>query len=197
MAALTTTGLLIGAGIAAGGAVGSAAIASHAAGKAADAQGEAADKALAFANQQYQQQRADTAPWRNAGGQAVNTLSGLMGLPSGPVQQPYNWGPPPGTIPNEHGPGFGILKPGVTPEDVLPGGKYGRVGAGPDGSQRTAVNGDPTGRVGVPRLADVGMAPGAAQTQSGYVLMRAPNGETQPVSPGEVDHFERLGAVRV
>ena len=184
MAGLTTS-LLIGAGISAAAGVGSAAIASRAAGKAADTQQEAADKALAFQQRMYEQERLDTAPIRNVGNQAAQTLSGLMGLPSGPVAGQVaptpTIGPPAGYIPNEHGVGFGILKPGVTPQQAL----QMNPTPAPAGGSSLASLGAPS------------MPPGGQQTQSGYVLLEAPTGERQMVAPNEVPHYMQMGARRV
>jgi hypothetical protein len=57
-----------------------AAVSSNAAGKAADAQINAANAASATQQRMYDQTRADQAPWRAAGGQAVNALSQYYGL---------------------------------------------------------------------------------------------------------------------
>lgn len=193
MAGLATS-LIVGSAIAAGGGVASAKIASGAAKDAAEAQGASADKAMLLAQQQMEQQRADTAPWRNAGGQAVTALSGLMGLPSGPppgpTGVPSNIGPPPGAIPNEHGVGFGILKPGVTPEQAAdPGFQY----QGPSVGQTSSLASLAPPSAPTPPT----LAPGVQQTQSGYVTMRAPNGSMRPVPAAQVSHYEQLGAVRV
>lgn len=74
---------VIGGIIAAGGALGSAAIVSHSAGKAADQQAAAGEKALALQRDIYNQQQLNEAPWRNTGAAAITTLGGLLGLPSG------------------------------------------------------------------------------------------------------------------
>lgn len=51
--------------------------------KAAKAQKEAADQALAFEKQVYEQTRADLAPYRNVGAEAMTTLGAAMGLGGG------------------------------------------------------------------------------------------------------------------
>lgn len=56
--------------------------------KGLDAQDKAAREALALQRGIYEQTRADTAPYRNVGGQSMNSLGYLMGLPAGPVQGP-------------------------------------------------------------------------------------------------------------
>lgn len=77
MAVATGTALAIGAGV---GLLG-AAMQSNAAGKAADAQAGAARAGINAQISQYDQTRQDQAPWRNAGGAAINQLSYLLGLP--------------------------------------------------------------------------------------------------------------------
>ena len=73
---------IVAGGIAAGvGAIGGAAISSHGASQAAGAQASAANNANATQLQMYNQTRADQAPWRQAGGQAVSALSQFYGQP--------------------------------------------------------------------------------------------------------------------
>lgn len=74
------TGLLIAGGVAAAGTVAGAVISSNAAGKAANAQTTAARDANNTQLTMYDTTRADQAPWRGAGGQAVNALSQFYGL---------------------------------------------------------------------------------------------------------------------
>jgi hypothetical protein len=77
---------MVGAGIAAVGAISQAQSAS----KAAKAQGKAADQASELSREQYEQTRADNAGFRNRGEQAGNRLQYLMGLDPGggqPVAQ--------------------------------------------------------------------------------------------------------------
>lgn len=62
---------VIGAGIGAVGSIASGLISSHAAGKAADAQAKAAQQSLDFTKKQFAQTRADLAPWRQTGNQAL------------------------------------------------------------------------------------------------------------------------------
>ena len=76
---------VVGGIIAGAGAIGSAAIQSHAAGKAADQQVAAGDKALALQKDIYNQQQANEAPWRDTGAAAITSLGGLLGLPQGPA----------------------------------------------------------------------------------------------------------------
>jgi hypothetical protein len=66
--------IVAGAGIAAAGAIGGAAISSGAASDAADKQGAAADKATDLQRDIYNQNRADQQPWRNAGITALGQL---------------------------------------------------------------------------------------------------------------------------
>jgi len=69
------------AAIAAGGAIAGGAISASGAGKAADAQRDAARTASNTQLAMYDQTRADQAPWRQAGGSALNALQGYYGLP--------------------------------------------------------------------------------------------------------------------
>ena len=183
MAGITTAAILGATAISAGAGIGSAAIASRAAGKAADTQSDAADKALALQERIYQQQRADTLPMLNRANQAGNTLSGLMGLPTGPLPGPTGVpdtiGPPPGAIPDQYGPGFGLLKPGVTPAQARdPNFQY-----NPAMAQSQPMMGQPRS------------AP--PQNASSYAMMRAPTGEVQPVPQDQVAHYEQMGARRI
>ncbi len=57
----------------------------YGANKAADAQTSAADKASQFAQQQYQQTRADLSPYRDIGGVATNELTGRLSELTTPV----------------------------------------------------------------------------------------------------------------
>lgn len=66
--------------IGAGAGIGGAAIASHGATSAANTQAASADKALAVATQQHDQERADNSPYRAAGGGALNSLTSLLGV---------------------------------------------------------------------------------------------------------------------
>lgn len=74
-----TTAALAGAGIA--GSLGGAALAKKGADKQADAATQASNQANATELQMYNQNRQDLAPWRTAGGNAVNTLSQLISPP--------------------------------------------------------------------------------------------------------------------
>lgn len=107
----TTAALILG-GLSAAGAIGGAKMSSSAADKAAKTQSDAATaaaelqyKAAAEANalqdKQYQQNRADLAPWRDAGTSALDQLNGYL-APGGPLTQdfaykdfnPQNWKDP-------------------------------------------------------------------------------------------------------
>lgn len=67
-------GLLIGGALS----LGSSLLGSSAAKKAANAQTAAADQATAEQRRQYDQTRTDFAPWREAGGQAIGSLSAML-----------------------------------------------------------------------------------------------------------------------
>jgi hypothetical protein len=70
---------VIGAGVLGAGAT------AYSASKAADAQTAAADKASQIAQDQYQQNRADFAPYRDAGASALNTLNGRLSELTSPI----------------------------------------------------------------------------------------------------------------
>lgn len=74
---------IIGAGVLGAGAsvVGSSQVAS-ASGKAAETSAEAGRYAADVQMQQYQQTRADMAPWRAVGGSALNQMASILGLPA-------------------------------------------------------------------------------------------------------------------
>lgn len=67
--------------------VGGAAYQANRAGAASRAQGRAADAATAETARQYDQTRADFAPWRTTGGGAINALGRLFGLPTTTSEQ--------------------------------------------------------------------------------------------------------------
>lgn len=74
--------VVIAAGVAAAGAIAGGAIASHGASKAAQAQTQAAEQANQTQLQIFNQQRADAAPWRQMGLQALGRLGQLYGFGS-------------------------------------------------------------------------------------------------------------------
>jgi hypothetical protein len=218
MAMLTSTALALTAmGVAGGASVAGAKMASGAAKDAAQTQVEASDKALALQREMYQQERADTAPWRNVGGQSVQTLGALMGLPSGPVTGELPTAAddrdaklraagaavgPPLALWNR-----GIPYPsgtaGMSPNMLTPGVQYGGSGATLPGGNPGLPSGmtpqsilaqQQAGPRGMPTGAE---SPGQAQSRSSYVQMRAPTGETQAVPAHLVAQLEQQGAVRV
>lgn len=71
-----------GSALSAAGSIGSSLISANAAQKAADAQGDAADKSLAFYREIYNQNRADQAPYREAGYNALASMGNLLQDPS-------------------------------------------------------------------------------------------------------------------
>lgn len=118
------------AGATAVGTIGAAAIGANAAGNAADAAASGANQANALSNSQFQQTRADLAPWRTTGAGALNQLASLFGLPTTSsdqftASQPVTVGDsqlPPGTqlVPagngwydvTLNGQNLGVLRPG-------------------------------------------------------------------------------------
>lgn len=154
--------------------VGSALIMKDAAGNAADAQTAASGNATAAQLAMYNQSRADQAPWRQAGGQALNALSQWYGL--GGVGQPY--GADPNASPAAPGaPGYStggnpapggnqgavVGTAGLTVADMHPGnigGVYsagGRVGGGLDRTIQPVTG--PAPRPGTGQQATAGQQP--------------------------------------
>ena len=72
----------VAAGISAVGALGSAGIGAWSASNAADKQAQAAQQALGFQQQVYNQNQGNLKPWINTGQNANYTLAGLYGLPT-------------------------------------------------------------------------------------------------------------------
>lgn len=168
--------LVIAAGIAAAGSVASAAIQSRAAGRAADTQSRAAQDAIERSRQIYEQQRADQAPYRNAGASAVTTLGGLMGLPmsSGDAN------PLPAAAPR-------------APQDMP---------AGPQETGWQAIRNRLTNMPPGSSLQDLGNRVQTAQAQTGSsyrrsVRLQAPDGEIADVPEEDADFFLSRGARRV
>lgn len=83
---------VIGGTIAGIGALGAAGIQAGAAERAGETQSEAAEKAIEFQREMYQQQRADIAPWRRAGERALGTLEAGM-APGGRFTQEFGISP--------------------------------------------------------------------------------------------------------
>ena len=80
MAIGTTAAILGAAALGAAGSIAGGVMQSNAATQAASTQAAAADKALALQERQYQQTRADSMPWMNAGKTALNAYMGELGL---------------------------------------------------------------------------------------------------------------------
>ncbi len=77
------TAALIGGALAAGGSIASAAIGSKAAKKAAKTQAESAQAGIDIQREQFEESRADLAPWRQVGEQALNQYAQVLGLQGG------------------------------------------------------------------------------------------------------------------
>jgi hypothetical protein len=71
--------------VAAGVSIGSALLGAKSSKDAASAQGAASDAAIAEQQRQYDQTRADLAPYRTVGGQALNALAGIYGYQQAPI----------------------------------------------------------------------------------------------------------------
>ncbi|MGH9505229.1 MAG: hypothetical protein ACRD20_20440 [Terriglobales bacterium] len=103
MSVATTTAIAIGAGVSAAGAIGGAAISSHAAGEAADKQVSAAeqaaqlqkqeaDNALDFQKQEWSTQQQNEQPWLNAGNAGISNLLSLLNSGPGGLLEKYPGG---------------------------------------------------------------------------------------------------------
>jgi len=175
---------VVGGIIAGAGAVGAAAIQSHAAGKAADQQVAAGDKALALQKDIYNQQQVNEAPFRNTGASAITTLGGLLGLPQG------GGGGSMGQLPtNTLGSTF---DPAVTPgqanfANYSPTGGY--VGKNVPMSEQMSnrnVNLDASGYTAQQH--------GASPPSMTMIRMQAPTGEIETVPADQVSHYQQQGA---
>lgn len=85
-----STGL--GIALAGAGALGGAAISSGAAKKAGQVQAQAGTQAAQLQAQQFQQTRADLAPWRQTGAAALSQYAGLLGVGGQPATTTYGGG---------------------------------------------------------------------------------------------------------
>lgn len=83
------TSALVGGAIAAGGSVAGGLIGKSAADKQAQAAKDATQQSLALQDKEFQQNRSDQAPWRNAGGAAVTNLSKLT-APGGDLYKNFS-----------------------------------------------------------------------------------------------------------
>ena len=164
--------------IAAGGAVGQAAISAHAAGSAASQQQDAAQKALALQQQQAAQARTDYEPYRNVGAAALPQLAAFAGAPvvrraAGPV-------------------GY---QPGYQPGMTL-GGLVQSNGQPPAAAAAGALNPLLAKLAGNPAARAAGMSPDAGQT----VTLRAPTGQMKQFRADDpaLPHFLQMpGVTRV
>jgi hypothetical protein len=112
------TAIAIGAGVSAAGAIGGAAISSHAAGEASKTQANAADTAaelqkqeadnsLAFQNKEWETQQSNLAPWLTAGKGALSNLTGLLSTPGQGLLTPFSSTfTPPTSVTEANDPGF-------------------------------------------------------------------------------------------
>lgn len=113
MAIATSTAIAIAAGASAGASVASAKMQSNAAKNAAKTQAASADRANALAAEANRYQQSAMAPFAGAGTGAVNTLSQLLGVPSGGQFASPGMG--------YGGPGGGYGPPAGAPMGMIPG----------------------------------------------------------------------------
>ncbi len=143
--------------------------------KAAQIAAQSQDKALALLKEQYEQQRKDLGPYRNTGYGAQNALNFGTGLPQFemPRDTPATAPPvdtsnaPHGTNPNNQPP-IGTAVPRATLANP--------TGLQPGQPQQQAAQ---------------------AQTQSGYVNIRSPQGDVRPVPIDQAQRFISAGGVAV
>lgn len=142
-------------------------------------------EALRIAQEQHAAGQAGLAPYAQQGGQGLTALTALLGLPAAPAARAAPMAAAP-----------------VAPMAAAP----------PGGDMAGLVNGR-----GVPlsmlsqlttkQIADANRATGGAflggggtaapATQSSYVTLRAPTGETRPVPAEQVDFYVARGATRI
>lgn len=172
--------------IQAGAGFGGALIQKRASDNAVKAQTEAADKALELTKQQYEQDRADYAPYRNLGAFSLGQLGHLVGMPEN-----YDFGSKQfwGTIGDALSGPLRGAQPAITPSAS----PWVASSTAPPIPQ-AAPQSDPRALPEFQSLRDLGAR---QQTSSSFVRMRAPNGEEEDVHPSEVPIFAQHGAVRV
>jgi hypothetical protein len=122
MSALTTAAIIGLAAASAGSAVASSAIQSHQTGKAVDAQTDAANKALALQQGQYQQARTDAAPYQALGQSTLGRLGQMAAQPQAQFNPSnYSGGVPTGgqPMPSQQMPRQQAL--GAPPAQAMPG----------------------------------------------------------------------------
>jgi hypothetical protein len=203
----TATALILGSGIAAGGAVAGSAMQANAAGNAAESQERAAREALQLQWNMYRQQRSDLAPYMSAGEGAQTTLAALMGTPMAPVED--------------------VQLQTLNGDKILPDGRIRPAGAetighatvrpGREDAERArmeAIRRNPppgyqgdiwnpvTGEINntgynVPPRPAGNYGERHAPNSSGYVQLRAPNGQVSSVPADQAEYYVARGATRM
>lgn len=184
----TTTALLIGAGLSAGGQAAGAAMNSSASKSAAKTQAASDKEALALQERMYQQDRSDLgqtredlAPFRALGGGAAGLLGQGLGVNMTPPESKAGpWAQTSGSIAKP----MSSLMPQVTPNEAMV-------------ADRMNVD-NPAGKI-ADLQAMRGLPQAAAQqnSQSGYVQILAPNGKVGNVPASMVDKAIAMGGRRV
>ena len=181
-----TEGMWIPAAISAAGGIVAGGMAAKGAKDAANTQVAAQADVLKLLDKQQQQVRADLAPYRAVGGQAMTTLGAVMGLPGGSAGGAEAGGASLGTP----------LNSGLRAADIrrVPGDP--RAGYVPATAGAKWIPPDDVGGL----LDDAGRPitrPPWAEQQSASaytVTMRAPDGTTQAVPASQVAHYQARGA---
>jgi hypothetical protein len=149
-------------------------VSANAAKDAAKLQSDAADKAIALQKEQFAYQQELNAPLVASGRMGNKMVNDMMGLPTEQTAPLSFYG-------NTGQKSAGRLQPGKAAVPVS-----GQPPAQPQAAGRVQ-----------PLATYAGQTPAnqaAQRTQSGYVTMQAPNGETKAVPPQQVPHFLSLGA---
>lgn len=160
-----TTAAIVASAIAAGGAIGSSAIAAHASKSAAGQQVDASNKALGVEQQVYEDQKNNLAPYRQAGTDALTRASSLAdaGSPIGLK-----------TFTNGNLPQVSLNRQPGAPVSSMP------------------QNAAPP--MGLATMGQAQSPQAPAANGGGMVQLRAPNGSMRTVPAAQVAHYLQLGA---
>lgn len=155
--------------------------------EAAKTQAASADKAMALERQMYEQNRADLSPWYNVGANAITTMGNLSGLGSFPGTSMGGGqaGPLSAMAPGVIGLGNALLaRRGIPPTKPL----------APMGLSQDALPPEPTAGSKRETLASLQAGSARPMNASGYAMMQAPDGSTQPVPVSQVPWYQQKGA---
>ena len=179
--------------------------------QATEAQTAAGTQALALQKQIYEQQRADLAPWRTQGSQAMTTLGSLMGLPAAPTgsgrlgenatladvaaevnRQSSTGELPPADVSAYPSPG--TLEYSMGGGQPPPGYEWKNNAWAPTASSYQDPSGTMRPYPGGPQST---YAPSPLRTGIPLVTMRAPTGETKTIPLSDAAYWKAKGATFV